>query len=31
MGFMTISELQQVRDAMETWSQICFDGLSKMA
>ena len=31
MGFMTLPELQQVRDTMETWSQICFDGLSKMA
>jgi predicted NUDIX family phosphoesterase len=31
MGFMSISELQEVRDTMETWSQICFDGLSKMA
>ena len=30
MGFMTIPELQQVRDTMETWSQICFDGLAKM-
>ena len=31
MGFLSIPELQQVRDTMETWSQICFDGLSKMA
>ena len=31
MGFMSIPELQEVRDTMETWSQICFDGLSKMA
>lgn len=31
MGFMSIPELQAVRDTMETWSQICFDGLSKMA
>ncbi|MGB7582608.1 MAG: hypothetical protein WBL85_09205 [Sedimentisphaerales bacterium] len=30
MGFMSISELQEVRDTMETWSQICFDGLAKM-
>jgi predicted NUDIX family phosphoesterase len=30
MGFMSIPELQEVRDTMETWSQICFDGLSKM-
>jgi len=31
MGFMSIPELQEVRDAMETWSQICLDGLSKIA
>jgi predicted NUDIX family phosphoesterase len=31
MDFMSIPELQAVRDTMETWSQICFDGLSKMA
>ncbi len=31
MSFMTIAELQNVRDTMETWSQICLDGLSKMA
>jgi len=31
MGFMSTPELQLVRDAMETWSQICFDGLTKMA
>jgi predicted NUDIX family phosphoesterase len=31
MGFMRIPELQAVRDTMETWSQICFDGLAKMA
>jgi predicted NUDIX family phosphoesterase len=31
MGFMSIPELREVRDTMETWSQICFDGLSKMA
>jgi predicted NUDIX family phosphoesterase len=31
MSFMSIAELQAVRDTMETWSQICFDGLSKMA
>jgi predicted NUDIX family phosphoesterase len=30
MGFMTSPEVQQVRDTMETWSQICLDGLSKM-
>jgi predicted NUDIX family phosphoesterase len=31
MSFKTIADLQKVRDTMETWSQICFDGLSKMA
>jgi len=31
MGFMSIPELQQVRDTMETWSQICLAGLAKMA
>jgi predicted NUDIX family phosphoesterase len=31
MGFMTIPELQQVKDTMETWSQICLEGLAKMA
>jgi predicted NUDIX family phosphoesterase len=31
MSFMTIAELQQVRDTMETWSQICLAGLAKMA
>jgi predicted NUDIX family phosphoesterase len=30
MGFMSIPELQLVRDAMETWSQLCLDGLAKM-
>jgi predicted NUDIX family phosphoesterase len=30
MAFMGLPELQEVRDTMETWSQICFDGLSKM-
>ncbi|MGD0598150.1 MAG: hypothetical protein ABSA64_11605 [Sedimentisphaerales bacterium] len=30
MGFMSIPELRLVRDTMETWSQICFDGLAKM-
>ena len=30
MGFMTLPELQAVRDTMETWSQICFDGLADM-
>jgi predicted NUDIX family phosphoesterase len=30
IGFMTIPELQAIKDTMETWSQICLDGLSKM-
>jgi predicted NUDIX family phosphoesterase len=31
MGFMSIAELQDVRDTMETWSQLCLDGLAQMA
>lgn len=31
MGFMSIPELQEVNDTMETWSQICLAGLAKMA
>ncbi|MBN2019192.1 MAG: hypothetical protein JW749_03085 [Sedimentisphaerales bacterium] len=31
MGFMSIPELQAVRETMETWSQICLEGLKKMA
>ncbi len=27
MGFMTTDELLAVRDTMETWSQLCLDGL----
>ncbi len=30
MSFMTEAELEDVRDTMETWSQLCLDGLSKM-
>jgi predicted NUDIX family phosphoesterase len=30
MSFMTLIELLQVRDSMETWSQLCLDGLSKI-
>ncbi len=30
MAFMTPEELQQVRDTIETWSQLCLDGLAKM-
>jgi predicted NUDIX family phosphoesterase len=31
MGFMSIPELQGLRDTMETWSQICLDGFAKMS
>lgn len=31
MDFKTAAELAQLRDTMETWSQICLDGLSEMA
>ncbi len=27
LGFMTLAELLAVRDTMETWSQICLDGI----
>ncbi len=30
LDFMTMPELQQVRDSMETWSQLCLAGLDKM-
>lgn len=30
MTFMTIEQLQKVRDTMETWSSLCLDGLSEM-
>ena len=30
MEFLTIPELQAVRDSMETWSQLCLDGLARM-
>jgi predicted NUDIX family phosphoesterase len=30
MAFMTPAELQQVRDTMETWSQLCLEGLDEM-
>lgn len=30
MSFMTPAELQQIRGTMETWSQLCLDGLDKM-
>ncbi len=31
LGFMSIDELNAERDSMETWSQICLDGLEEMA
>ena len=31
MGFMSPAELQLERDSMETWSQLCLDGLERMA
>lgn len=31
MSFMTIDQLQQVRDSLETWSSLCLDGLGEMA
>ncbi len=31
MSFMTVDELQKVRDTMETWSQLCLDKLSEIA
>jgi predicted NUDIX family phosphoesterase len=31
MAFMTPAELRQVRNTMETWSQLCLDGLEEMA
>ncbi|MFZ0035731.1 MAG: hypothetical protein WAK60_12185 [Sedimentisphaerales bacterium] len=30
MSFMTLTELYQLRDTMETWSQLCLDSLDKM-
>ena len=30
MAFMTLEELQHVRDTLETWSQKCLDGLCEM-
>lgn len=31
MSFMTPAELQQMRDTMETWSQLCLDNLDELA
>ena len=30
MSFMSLDELEQVRETLETWSQKCLDGLEKM-
>lgn len=30
LAFMDMDELQAVRDEMETWSQLCLDGLSEL-
>jgi predicted NUDIX family phosphoesterase len=30
MSFETAAKLQEVRDTMETWSQLCLDGLAEM-
>jgi predicted NUDIX family phosphoesterase len=30
MSFDTAAKLQEVRDTMETWSQLCLDGLAQM-
>lgn len=30
LSFMSIAELMDVRDEMETWSQLCLDGLSQL-
>jgi predicted NUDIX family phosphoesterase len=30
MAFMSPAELHQLRDTMETWSQLCLDGLNKI-
>lgn len=31
MDFMSVAELQEVKDTMETWSGLCLSGLDKMA
>jgi predicted NUDIX family phosphoesterase len=31
LEFMTLEQLHAVRDEMETWSQLCLDGLEKLA
>ena len=31
MAFMTVPELQEVRDTLETWSQLCLDHLADLA
>jgi predicted NUDIX family phosphoesterase len=31
LAFLSLAELHAVRDSMETWSQLCLDGLDEMA
>jgi len=31
LAFLSPAELQAVRDSMETWSQLCLDGLEEIA
>lgn len=31
MNFMTADQLREVRETLETWSQLCLDGIDKMA
>ena len=31
LAFLSPAELQAVRDSMETWSQLCLDGLGEIA
>ncbi|MBN2130792.1 MAG: hypothetical protein JW741_14920, partial [Sedimentisphaerales bacterium] len=31
LSFMSPAELQEVRDSLETWSQLCLNGLDTMA
>jgi len=31
MSFQTVAELKEVHDTMETWSQLCLDGLAEIA
>jgi len=29
-GFLTITELRARREALETWSQLCLDGIDRL-